>query len=165
MSENKANSLWLRALGRKILALKILTKYIYISGASHKKFFFVISPRVLNSYSSNIQDIFFCQTDINIYKHVSISYASHWERQMVFMEFDWKMTHTSFFRRYGTHRVRTWWWQEIKTPIKSFLNSKLFKLEKTEQNHGFNPSSTKPSLEGLSRSESKVLSLSLSIRS
>ena len=97
MSENKANSLWLRALGRKILALKILTKYIYISEALHKKIFVVISPRVLNSYSSNIQDIFFCQTDINIYKHVSISYASRWERQMVFMEFDWKMTHTSFF--------------------------------------------------------------------
>jgi len=40
---------------------------------------------------------FFCRTDINIYKHVSISYDSCWQRQMVFIEFDWKMTHTSFF--------------------------------------------------------------------
>ena len=154
-----------RSVGRYWLWKYSSSTYTSARHHTKKNFEVAISPRVVNSYSSNIQDIYFCQTDINIYKHVSISYASHWERQMVFMEFDWKMTHTSFFRRYGTHRVRTWWWQEIKTPIKSFLNSKLFKLEKTEQIHGFNPSSTKPSLEGLSRSESKVLSLFLSIRS
>jgi len=38
---------------------------------------------------------------------------------MVFMVFDWKMTHTPFFRWYGNHRVRTWCEQGIKTPIKN----------------------------------------------
>ena len=62
MSENKANSLLLRALDRKISALKILIKYTYISEASHKKKIEVaISPRVVNGYSSNTQDIFFVE--------------------------------------------------------------------------------------------------------
>ena len=61
LSENKANSSWLRALGRKILALKILIKYIYTREASYKKIFGCQSPRVVNGYSGNTQDIFFAE--------------------------------------------------------------------------------------------------------
>ena len=108
----------------------------HTSARHHTNFFFevAISPRVVNGYSSNIQDIFFCRTDINIYKHVSISYDSCWQRQMVFMEFDWKMTHTSFFRWHGTHRVRTWWWQEFKNTNQNFCKFKTLQVGKNRAN-------------------------------
>ena len=53
--------------------------------------------------------------------------------------------------------------RDSKTPIKTLVNSNLFKLEKTEQKYGFYASSAKPSLEGNIEAESKVLSYSLYI--
>ena len=56
------------------LNIKLGTMHKHMDG--NVQYHTKLLPRVVNGYTSNTQSMFFCRTDINIYKHVSTSYDS-----------------------------------------------------------------------------------------